>query len=443
LTQTELKLLMIAYNFPPDSEVGARRVAGLCRYLPEFGIRPIVLTVEERFYSHPDPGFSPPDELQIERTRVMTTPLEAYARWTSWRGLPAPGDRTMPKGTQSVEPSSYKRHILALLQTPDAFWGWYLPAVRAGIRLMKQQPIDAILSTAPPWTSHLIACKLAGRSGRPWFADFRDPWWGNPQRRALPKWRDPVHRWLEARCIRTATRVVCNTDRMRQFYADRYKDNPSTKFFTLPNGYDDFARPSPSERTDSRRLILHLGDIYGTRRIDSFCDAVVQLVETERLDPLTIRILFLGTIAPEQYADARRRLANLVPFECIEFRPRISWDAAQKALWSADLLLLFQGGFRLQVPAKFFEYLHTGKPILALAEEGALTDLIQETQAGSWCDPSDAKSIGNKLLRALELPARAPEEAVRSFSGQYHYRSIARQLAAKLRQVIAETRMPG
>ena len=56
---SELKLLMIAYSFPPDSEVGARRPAGLCRYLPEFGIRPIVLTVEERFYSRLDPGFSP------------------------------------------------------------------------------------------------------------------------------------------------------------------------------------------------------------------------------------------------------------------------------------------------------------------------------------------------------------------------------------------------
>jgi glycosyltransferase involved in cell wall biosynthesis len=161
-------------------------------------------------------------------------------------------------------------------------------------------------------------------------------------------------------------------------------------------------------------------------------------VETERCDPRTIRILFLGTTAPEQDADSRRRLANLLPLGCIEFHPRLSWDAAQKALWSADLLLLFQGEFRLQVPAKFFKYLHTGKPILAVAEEGALTDLIQETQTGIWCDPSDAKSIGNALLRALELPARAPEEAARHFSG-HHYRAIARQLAAKLRQVVAET----
>jgi len=439
IVNSELKLLMIAYSFPPDSEVGARRVAGLCRYLPEFGIRPIVLTVEERFYSRLDPGFSPPDELQIERTRVMTTPLEAYARWKHRRGLSEgrPDDRPPGEGTNGVGTSAYKRQILALLKTPDEFFGWYAPAVRAGMRLVAQSPINAILSSAPPWTSHLIACKLAGRSGRPWFADFRDPWWGNPHRRALPKWRDPVDRWLEARCIRTATRVVCNTDRMRQFYADRYKDNPATKFFTLPNGYDDFARPSPGERTDSRRLILYLGDIYGTRRIDSFCDAVVQLVETERLDPLTIRILFLGTIAQEQLADARRRVANLLPFGCIEFRPRISWDAAQKALWSADLLLLFPE-FRMQVPAKFFEYLHTGKPVLAVAEEGALTDLIQETQAGIWCDPSDTNQIGNALLRALKLPARAPEEAARHFSG-HHYRAIARQLAAKLRQVIAET----
>lgn len=433
-----IQLLVVSFTFPPDSEVGAQRVARLCRYLPEFGIRPIVLTVDERFYARRDASSFQLGDLHIERTGMTTTPLEAYARWKSRRRTPAsqPADRPAEAIEQQAAPGALKRHVLALLKTPDAYWGWYFPAVRAGLRLMEQESIDAIFSTAPPWTSHLVARKLARKSGRPWFADFRDPWWGNPQRKNLPKWRDFVDHRLEAGCVRLAASVVCNTDRMRQFYAGRYAELPAAKFFTLTNGFDDLFQPAQSERTDARRLILHLGDIYGVRRIDSFCDAVVQLVATGRLDPRAIRILFLGTIDPEIEADARRRLESLLPTGCVEFRPRVGWDAAQRELWRADLLLLFQGGFRLQVPAKFYEYLHTGKPILAVVEEGALTDIVDATQAGVWCDPSDPNSIGNAFLRALQLPARAPMQVEQQFSSQYHYRAIAGRLASKLRQAV-------
>jgi glycosyltransferase involved in cell wall biosynthesis len=103
-------------------------------------------------------------------------------------------------------------------------------------------------------------------------------------------------------------------------------------------------------------------------------------------------------------------------------------------MWGADLLVLFPGN-RFQVPAKFYEYLRTGKPIFAVANPGALTDLIDSTGAGVWADINDPKDIAGKLLTALQLPIRSQEEVQARWDGQFHYRALAAQLAEQILRV--------
>ena len=145
--------------------------------------------------------------------------------------------------------------------------------------------------------------------------------------------------------------------------------------------------------------------------------------------PGSFEVLFQGESEASYLADATRLLHQLIESGCIKFRPRITWEEASKLLWQADLLLLFQGSHALQVPAKFFEYLQTGIPIFAVSEEGALTDLMDETQAGIWVRPQDPREISSKLLEAFQRPARSPAEVSNRFAGPYHYRNLARELS--------------
>jgi glycosyltransferase involved in cell wall biosynthesis len=116
----------------------------------------------------------------------------------------------------------------------------------------------------------------------------------------------------------------------------------------------------------------------------------------------------------------------------ITFEEQVPWEQAQKSLWSADVHLIFQGKHRLQVPAKFFECLQTGKPIMAVTSEGALSDVISQTGAGLCADSDSVSAIANALIQVLSMPARAPEDVQRQ-TQRFHWRTIARQFAESVK----------
>jgi glycosyltransferase involved in cell wall biosynthesis len=428
-------VLMIAYNFPPDSEVGAQRVTRFCRYLPEHGIHPTVITVEDRFRLLNDGSFPVPPGVRVERTKATSNPLEWFSRLKSLMGRSG-----TPKGqiktAAAPKPGFLRTQVLTLLQTPDRYLGWYRPAIRRAKRVLQEQPADAIFSTGPPWTAHLIGRYLQKKYQVRWIADFRDPWALAVWEKKLPGWTRAINRRLEQSCVRRADVVICNTDRLRDRFVEQYPDLPKEKFLTITNGFEDpVSRPvvSPDRQPQPVRLILHLGALYAQRRIDTFCQALADLTRSGNIDSNSLNVLFLGDSDPSAIACANRIAPELVAKKCIEFQPQVGWQRAQEFLWDADLLLLFQGGHRLQVPAKFYEYLLTGKPIFAVTERGALTDLLEATGSGIWASPEDIAEIASKFLSALALKPRTPEEIQQRWAGQFHYRFLTGRLASLIR----------
>ena len=414
-----------------------------CGYLPEFGIQPIVVTVQERFLIRRDHSFLPPPGVRVERTTVWQNPLQWYAGLKKLIAPPPGSGNVSPLASSAERPRNgrrglFRRHLLGLLQTPDQFVGWYLPAVIAAERLIEREPIAVILSSGPPMTSHLVGCHLRKKHGIPWVADFRDGWGTSHVLEA--RWEREVNARMEASCLRRADLVICNTEALRKSFVERYPLLQPEKFATLTNGFDNLCAPPVLPEAPKRynRLLLHLGTIYGRRRIDTFCQAVSDLVNAGNLHPSSFKILFQGETDASSVAAVHQRAPGLVGNRCIEFQPFIdNWRQAQELLWRADLLLLFSGS-PLEVPAKFYDYLKTGKPIFAVAEPGALTELLDSTGSGIWADPADPAGIAAGLLRALELPGVTPEEAERRWSSQFHFHSLTAQLAGWIRRLAAQ-----
>lgn len=423
-------ILFIAHSFPPAVAVGGLRVARFCKYLPEHEIQPIVLTCKEDSYTNTDSSLEVPAGIRVERAASWSTPLDWYRHLSSILRKNKP-DQERENGEPNSYTSSYgwwRRNLLVLLQTPDRNWGWYVPAVRNASRLIERGQIKAIFSSGPPWTSHLIARHLKLKYNLPWLADFRDPWfWDGPSE--LPKWRRRFDRKMQLTCIRLADRVLCNTERVRELFVSMDPCIPAAKFVTLTNGFDDLPFFVASiERKNGPRLLLHAGEIYGLRRIDTFCEAAAILVREGKIDSSQFDILFVGDMDPQLLVAAQTSSPEIFESGRIRIQPRVSWEEVQKIIARTDLLLLFQGGHHLQVPAKFYEYLQTGKPIFAVATEGALTDILEETGAGIWADPADPQEIAAKLLEALRLPAILPSDAQQRI-GKYHYRALTSRLA--------------
>jgi Glycosyltransferase Family 4 len=435
-----MRVLFLSYTFPPDIAVGGLRIARLCRYLPECGIEPIVLTVEESFYEGVDRSVPLPEQLKIIRTSCISTPLDWYRKICT-QGSSTSAMSGEASARANPAPSFSRQQILAMLTFPDQYWGWYLPALKAAARWIKQEKIEVLFSSGPPWICHVIGRRLKIRHRLPWIADFRDPWAHLLPKKREPRWFQRLSERLEDRCIASADMVICNTERLRQAFQKNYAATDSPRFRTLTNGFDDQLEVT-GLHPGGTRVFLHLGSIYGLRRIDTFLQAIVALTHSRQLEAGSFQLLFQGEVSAEFVAQAETICPDLLRSGSLEFRPRVNWTEAQRVLAGADRLLLFQGNHELQVPAKFYEYLPTGLPIFAVSEPGALTDLLEATHSGLWVRPADSSEIARRFLEFLQVPRRTPESVKRELNRRFHFRHLASQLAEWMHGLLDDERNP-
>ena len=435
MPEHRLRALIVSYAFPPWGEVGALRILNFCRRLPEYGIDPVVLTVKEEYLDVRDASVTLPPDLSVVRTDMVTNPLDWY-RKVKPAATATPNIRRPANGESPVQASGLRKNVLAALHIPDRYWGWYWPALRAADQMLRRDKFDVLFSSGPPWIPHVIARRIKHKHRIPWLADFRDPWaklsHGNVER---PGWWNRRSEKMEEDCVRDSDIVICNTQRLRDGMRQAYPAIDPEKFRFLSNGYDDSASiQAPPGEAGPQKLLLHLGSLYGERRIDTFLSAFAKLLGSGQIPPHSAKVVFQGDTDAKYIAAADSIVPELIKDKSVEFRPRVRFQEAQQLLWKSHLLLLFQGSHALQLPAKFYEYLQTGIPIFAVCDEGALSDVIVATQSGVWTPAADEARIAEKLALALRMPRRTPEE-VRQSSSAYQYSSLTRTLANWMREV--------
>ena len=229
------KVLVVCYHFPPSAAVGGIRAAKFCKYLPGHGWQPIVLTVAEDDLEETSPaaGKMIPEGLRVVRAPMWPGLRQIYLRLRGKSGAEVSHKEQafISEDIQSSSPwqrkeslaSRIKRFMLSLMWLPDDIQGWYPPGVSAGVRLFKEEKFDAVLATGPPWTSLLIGRRIARKTGRPFAADFRDPWLHNPWK---PYWvvskpAKRLERRMEAGVVQQASRVICNTSGLTEDFQSR------------------------------------------------------------------------------------------------------------------------------------------------------------------------------------------------------------------------------
>jgi glycosyltransferase involved in cell wall biosynthesis len=444
---SDLSILIISYFFPPNAGIGGKRAARFCKYLPEFGIRPIVLTVDEASCGVHDTSFQLPSDMQIERVRPRASILKWYHRRAeskaaAVRPLPRHNDAPLPRQTGHF----YRLwpHVFDLLEFPDGESGWYRPARRAAKQIIKDFRVDAVLSSGPPWTSHAVANSVSRDCDLPWVADFRDAWVSDPWRkyayesRGITAWREKLDSWVEDRWVRHAGLVVCTTSQHRDALLQAHPQIDKGRVIIIPNGFE-------SSHVDAVRLnsghgprcFLHAGSLYRDRNVSLFCRAVESLISSGRLKPDGARFILMGDAESYIQREALISAPSLFERGIISFHPRVEWGKAQQSLGEADVLLIFQGHHPTAIPAKFYEYLQTGKPILAIVGSGALRDVVIQTGSGFVADPDDQFEIESAIEQAFHAEARTPDE-VRRVANLFEFRSLTARLAAGIGSLLGQ-----
>ena len=423
------RLLVIAFHYLPDNtSTGVLRTLKFTDYLRAHGWRSDVVTVPERMYRSVDPESVQriPEEVSVHRPWARSV-KELF-------------------GLRGIYPD--------LLALPDRFWPWLPGAVRMGLGLAKEKDVEAIYSTFPPATAHLIGLRLKRKTGLPWIADFRDPWVED----SMPPVRHRLEGWLEQRVLTSADRVICNTPAMRRWFLEHYPSLPEERFVTIPNGYDepDFQGIVPEARPSFE--ILYPGMISGGNRNPRPLLAGIALaLERGWLDRSDLQITFLGT-GPYGARDRfREELAEHYLEDLCEVQvQRIPYSQAVARMAGADLLVVLseplgstpeaateRAWSHLQVPAKVYEYLRLGRPLLALVSGGAVAELLEETGAGSPVPPEDEEGVAAVLREAYanrKEPGVPPEPP--AGIDRYSREHQAAELAAVLEGCTAPAAAP-
>lgn len=432
-------VLFISYYFPPSGGPGVQRVLKFVKYLPDFGWRPVVLTVESGDYPARDESLLheiPPD-IAVYRTKI----IEPYGIYRRLTGKPpdAPVDvENIPGGSSR---RSWAEATAAFIRStafvPDARIGWLPFAVAKGRAIIDSEGVQAIYSSSPPYTSALVAKALHRTSRLPWIAGFRDPWTGflsTPKRWVLPRMLD-AH--LEHSVFHEASLVEVAWKGIQRDVLLKYPSLDRSKFHHLPNGFDrsDFTHVAPPH--NERFTVTYTGSMYGKRNPSSFFAAVEELIREGAVDPNKIRLRFVGRFGTE-VQEMFRRVSFHSSVEVVPYRPHAESIAE---LVNADALLLVvdeADGSDEIVPGKVFEYLGAARPIIALAPPGAVSELLAETNSGFVAANQDIAAIRRVFLECYSKfgyhrrQFHQNEDAVR----KYERREITRRLAELLDRVV-------
>ncbi len=368
--------LFVAFHYPPEaSSSGVLRTLKYSVYLPEYGWRVSVITLDPSAYAVCDPQLEKqiPAGVRVVRTRYINT-----QRHLSIRGI-----------------------YPAILALPDRWIGWWPWAVAAGHRLLKEDPAELIYSTSPQPTAHLVAMRLASAHGLPWVTDFRDPWIEYPPPIGTPTGRVflALDRYLERRVIERSARVVTSTAQMRDEMRLRYPKVPADKITAILNGYDeaDFADPDVLARARPEQLlIVHAGTINPEFRDPRPLFRALRLAANQGAIPLDqVRLRFIGSGPFGESPEMRAAVAENGLVQQVEFVGRVPYEQALRELGCADLLLLLQASEDTTglVPAKLYEYLRAQKPVLALVWPGASNEVLAMTGGGWAIDPRQPEAL--------------------------------------------------
>ncbi len=434
-------LLTVAYFFPPLGGGGVQRTVKFMKYLRPLGWRSEVITVRAADYWVLDPALAAdvPADTVVHRTRALTG-LSLLARLPG-RARRVAGARGEQGGAvRSTPVLRWLRRATSACLIPDAYAGWFPFALAAAEARLAAGGVDALLTTSSPDTAHMVGLVCRERHAVPWVADFRDPWVRRLTFQAPTRLHLRLHEWLERRVLARADRVVVTNEATRDDFLRRHPDIPASRYAVIPNGFDpeDLAllrqesQPGPpaGSPADRQLVLAHTGLLSGKRTLGPFVAGVTALIATR---PELRPRLALRQIGPRENVNdelvARAGLSDLVTF-----LPPVDHAQVLAEMAAADALLLLEADEPagcLITPGKIFEYLASGRPILALVPEGPAAALVREGGGGVVLPPADAEGIAAVLARWLDQgpPAASPRQELLA---SYERPALAARLAALL-----------
>jgi len=422
------KVLIATYYWPPSGGAGVQRFLKFCKYLPQFGIQPTVLTVENPTYPILDKslGKEIPSGVEIVKTRT-------YEPFSIYSAITGKDKSEATKPTITLKSKGWKsqlsRWIRANVFIPDARVGWTFTAKSKALELIQQQSFDAIITTGPPHSTHFIGKHVKKKAGIRWIADFRDPWSEIHYNQVLPRtsMAEALDRSLEKSVLKIADVVIVVSPSMREML----RKTVARTYHLIPNGFDpsDFDQNIPNPPQNDIFTIRFVGSVREAAIPNALYEAMAQLPDT-----LNYRLEYIGNVHPE----VKKIIKQLGLQDHVSFTPYVPHEEAVRAMQNADLLLLSISKTRnaeLILTGKLFDYMGARRPILFIGPtQGDAASIIKELGIGSCFEHGDVAGLKNYLSNVIQIKGSLKIQSLSNKLEEHPYSRII--LARKLTELL-------
>ena len=419
------KVLIICYYWPPAGGPGVQRWLKFVKYLPEFGIEPIVYVPENPHYPLIDDSL---DQEVLESVTVLKrTIIEPYS-WAS--ALSRKQTKSISAG---IIPKESKQSIVQRMMLymrgnffiPDARVLWVKPSIKYLKKYITENGIETIITTGPPHSMHLIGLGLKKSLGLRWIVDFRDPWTtiGYHDKLKMTPRTQEKHRRLEKIVLDSSDQVIVTSPTT----AKTFESLTVTSIEVITNGFDD--ESIPETKLDASFTISHIGSLLSDRNPIVLWEAIAEIAAEYSDFRDSLRLKLVGKVSDDVEESIRK--AGLG--DHLEIVGYVSHKDALRLQREARLLLLIEIDAAITrgiIPGKIFEYLAAERPILGIGPKGAdVAQIITETNSGTYCLYTDKEKIKSFILKEFESSTDKIHSIDKNAIFKYHRKGLTSQLS--------------
>jgi len=384
------KVLIISYMFPPIAGGGTQRPLKFVKYLPEYGITPIVFCPQKAYWKAFDESLL--DLPFVKKTKIYRCGVRQLRHYYNLR---------YQKGYKK-HPYYYLMGVKSLFFL-DFFSTWYFECRHKALEVIKEEKVDCIMTTSPPHSIHFFGLFLKKMTRIPWIMDIRDAIIGDPNRPStlITRVQDPFRYLHEKRFVSSSGAIISVSDPIVDSIRTRHRTlRLQSKLQTISNGFDeeDFANMQTSKRKRNHLLITYTGSFMGKQTPEYFLKSIQLLIDNKSIYPSDLNIQFVGHY-DEPIRNMLQSFRSRIPIEILDFQP---YEKTLSLQAKSDLLLLIvsidekeQG--QQTMTGKFFEYIGAQRPVFALVPDGPLKETIKKGGFGFIAPPKNIPQIAEKF----------------------------------------------
>lgn len=409
MSETQIKrLLIISYYWPPTGGSGVQRWLKFTKYFPKYGIQPVVFTPENPEQAAVDATLL--NDIPAEAEVIKNHIIEPYTLFRKFTGSGKKGSNYLnplnDSGNKSLK-LKISLWIRANFFVPDPRIFWKRSSLKYLKKYLVDHPVDAIVSTGPPQSMHLLARDLHRATGISWIADFRDPWTRDFAFKHLPM-IGPVHRLhkrQELSVLRESTAITSVTANMADEFREMLEasglshQEATRKIHVIYNGFDLADYDMTEKKLDSEFTMLFSGIFNREGSPDNLWRVLGEIARENEEFQRDLKIRFIGRVDTD-ITDLITEEGLSANLDLKGYLPHRQTTVFQQTARVLILPLRKQPEAMAILPGKLYEYLATRRPILSFGPEGCeLGTMLSRAGAGEVFDWNETERLKEKVLQ--------------------------------------------